>query len=107
MSNLSKSSYAAVVALFLSSTGWGLTWLPAKALLAMGLSSQHFIFFAFGAGALTLLPFLWLQRKAWLPHRRHLFAIGAVGGFAYVSFQTAIAIGDTVRVMILFYLLPI
>lgn len=99
--------YTAVVALFLSSAGWGLTWLPAKALLDMGLASQHFILFAFGAGALALLPFLWRQRTQWLPYKKRLFAIGIVGGFAYVSFQTAIARGDTLRVMILFYLLPI
>ena len=87
--------HAAVIMLFLSSAGWGLTWLPAKALLDMGLGSQHFIFFAFGAGALVLLPVLWRQRALWLPHRKLLFAIGMVGGFAYVSFQTAIARGDT------------
>jgi drug/metabolite transporter (DMT)-like permease len=105
--NLSTNKYTAVLTLFLSSTGWGLTWLPAKALLDMGLGSQHFIFFAFGGGALILLPFLWRQRAQWLPHSKYLFAIAIVGGFAYVSFQTAIARGDTVRVMILFYLLPI
>jgi drug/metabolite transporter (DMT)-like permease len=99
--------HAAVIMLFLSSAGWGLTWLPAKALLDMGLASQHFILLAFGAGAVALLPFLWWQRTQWLPHKKLLVAIAMVGGFAYVSFQTAIARGDTVRVMILFYLLPI
>lgn len=96
-----------IIALLLSSVGWGLTWLPAKALLELGLTSGQSVLIAFGAGALLLLPALWRQRRRWWPLRWLLFGIAAAGGFSYATFQTAIAQGETVRVMILFYLLPV
>lgn len=96
-----------VFVLLFSSVGWGLTWLPLKGLAAMGLISQQIILLGFGSGAALLLPVLWRQRRRWLPRPPLLAGIALAGGFAYVSFQTAITRGDTVRVMILFYLLPV
>ena len=39
-----------VIVLFMSSIGWGLTWLPIKALNDLGLDSMHLIFIAFLSG---------------------------------------------------------
>lgn len=101
-----NARFAALV-LFLSSAGWGLTWLPIKALSDQGLDGLHLVFIAFGAGALLLLPWLYRQRRQW-QHKLHLMALVALaGGFANASFQTAIYHGDVIRVMILFYLLPV
>ena len=97
----------AVMVLFCSSVGWGLTWLPIKALEQMGLDSMHLVFIAFVSAGLLLSPFVFLQRRAWRGRLRLLLLIALFGGFANLSFQTAIYHGNVVRVMILFYLLPV
>jgi len=97
----------AVLVLFLASAGWGLTWLPIKALSDMGLDGLHLVFIAFCSGAVLLLPWLYRQRRAWQPQVLLLSMIALAGGFANASFQTAIYHGDVIRVMILFYMLPV
>jgi drug/metabolite transporter (DMT)-like permease len=97
----------AVMALFFSSAGWGLTWLPIKSLSTMGLDGLHLVFIAFGSGALLTVPWLYLQRDRWREKISLMVMIALAGGFANASFQTAIYHGDVIRVMILFYLLPV
>ncbi|MDX1694062.1 MAG: DMT family transporter [Ketobacteraceae bacterium] len=96
-----------VLALFLGSIGWGLTWIPLKFITERGLHSAHLVLFAFGAGALVLIPWLFRQYDNWKAHGSLMLAIGLAGGIANASFQTAIAHGEVVRVMILFYMLPV
>lgn len=96
-----------VYILFFSSIGWGLTWLPVKYLNQSGIDGIALVFIAFTAASLLLLPMLIRQKQHWLPQWRHLLSIALVGGIANISFQTSLVYGDVVRVMILFYLLPI
>ena len=100
-------THYAVLVLFISSTGWGLTWLPIKALNDMGLDSMLLIFTAFASGTLLLLPWLYRQRRAWKQHIFIMLMVALAGGIANVAFQTAIFHGEVIRVMILFYLLPV
>ena len=97
----------AVIVLFISSIGWGLTWLPIKYLNDMGLDSTHLILLAFLSGAIVLSPWLYKQRGIWKSSIGFMLMIALAGGFANASFQTAIAHGDVIRVMILFYMLPV
>lgn len=97
----------AVIVLFISSAGWGLTWLPIKALNEMGLGSLQLIFIAFASGAVLLLPWLIKQFGIWKQSVLLMLLIALAGGFANASFQTAMVYGDVIRVMILFYLLPV
>jgi drug/metabolite transporter (DMT)-like permease len=97
----------AVSVLFLSSAGWGLTWLPIKGMNGMGLDVIHLVFVAFASAGLMLSPFLFVQRRSWSGKIKFLLLIAVFGGFANLSFQTAIYHGNVVRVMILFYLLPV
>lgn len=97
----------AVIVLFASSIGWGLTWLPIKALNDMGLNSLYLIFIAFLSGALVLSPWLYHQYKHWKSEIKFMLLIALAGGFANAAFQTAIFHGDVIRVMILFYMLPV
>lgn len=97
----------AVIVLCFSSIGWGLTWLPIKGINQLGLSTPHLILIAFSAAALALLPWVVKQRQRWISELPLMLALAALGGFANVAFQTAIAEGHVIRVMILFYMLPI
>lgn len=96
-----------VYVLFFSSIGWGLTWLPVKYLNQSGIDGIQLLFIAFSAASLLMLPLLLRQRKQWLPQINFLLFIALVGGIANIAFQTSLIYGDVVRVMILFYLLPI
>ncbi|MFO8025224.1 DMT family transporter [Thiohalophilus sp.] len=93
--------------LFISSVGWGLTWIPIKLLNGMGISGPALVFIAFLAGALVMLPFALMQHRQWRKHLSLMLLITLFGGFANVAFQTALYYGDVIRVMILFYLLPV
>jgi drug/metabolite transporter (DMT)-like permease len=97
----------AVAVLASGSIGWGLTWLPIKALSDSGLDGLHLVFIAFISGAILLLPGLYKQYPQWQQSLGLMLMIGITGGFANASFQTAIYHGDVIRVMILFYMLPV
>ena len=96
-----------IIVLFISAVGWGFAWLPIKMLNEMGLDSMHLIFIAFVSGAVVLSPWLFKQFKSWKQSIGFMLMIALAGGFANASFQTAIFYGDVIRVMILFYLLPV
>jgi drug/metabolite transporter (DMT)-like permease len=96
-----------VIVLFISSIGWGLTWLPLKYLSGLGMEGLQLVLIAFGAAAIVLMPLSYRQLNKWQGNYRFLMLIALFGGFANLSFQTAIYHGDVIRVMILFYLLPV
>ena len=73
----------------------------------MGLDSMHLIFVAFVSGALLLSPWLYKQYPLWKKSIGFMLMIALAGGVANASFQTAIVHGDVIRVMILFYMLPV
>lgn len=106
-SGLLSNPRLAVLVLFFSSAGWGLTWLPIKALAEMGLDGLHLVFIAFASGAVLLSPWLYKQYRFWKKSVTLMLMIAIAGGFANASFQTAIYHGDVIRVMILFYMLPV
>ena len=65
------------------------------------------VFFIFLSAVTVLLPVMFRERRAWPGHFGHLALIALFGGLANLLFQNALFYGDVVRVMILFYLLPI
>jgi drug/metabolite transporter (DMT)-like permease len=93
--------------LLISSIGWGLTWLPLHYFESQGLSGPPMVFIIFLSAVTVLLPVMFRQRRSWQGHFHHLVLIALFGGLANVLFQNALFYGDVVRVMILFYLLPI
>jgi drug/metabolite transporter (DMT)-like permease len=96
-----------LLALVGASLLWGLAWLPLKRLEATGIAGVPLSAVAFGAAALVLLPLLWRSRSAWSGQARWLLLIGLLGGYANLSFTLALIQGEVVRVMVLFYLLPV
>jgi len=93
--------------LLLSSIGWGLTWLPLHYFESQGLNGPPMVFIIFLSAVTVLLPVMFTQRRQWPGHFHHLALIALFGGLANLLFQNALFYGDVVRVMILFYLLPI
>jgi drug/metabolite transporter (DMT)-like permease len=96
-----------LTSLLLASAMWGLAWLPLQLLRGRGIDGIVVIAIAFGTAGLVLLPALWRERARWRGQGHWLLAIAALGGFSNVSFTLAMSYGEVVRVMVLFYLLPV
>jgi hypothetical protein len=97
---------SAVAALLLNTFIWGLSWTGTRALEGMGLHPLWATAAIFSGCALLLLtlrhrelPLLW----------RHpaLLGVGLATGLTNASFNMAVAYGDVVRVILLFYLMTV
>lgn len=86
---------------------WGLTWIPLKAINANGIEGIALIFFSYGVLTLTLLPLLLKGYSYWGEHKRMMLLIAFFGGGANLAFTYALINGEVIRVMVLFYLLPV
>lgn len=99
-------SFAAALGALTNATVWGLSWYPLKWLDAHGIAPLWATWFIFGACALAVL----LARPAaaarlW-QHRRALGWLVLASGLTNACFNTALATGDVVRSVLLFYLMP-
>lgn len=97
---------SAVAALLLNTIIWGLSWTGMRALEAMGLHplwATAAIFIGCAAMLLALkrrdIPQLWRHPE--------LLGVALATGLTNAAFNVAIAYGDVVRVILLFYLMPI
>lgn len=102
---LNKTQSAVIVLLF-ASILWGLSWIPLKFFKQAGIEGMWLLFLTHSALAvLFIVPGfkLGLLRK----HLAPLAGIGLLGGSAILLFTLALTYGDVVRVMVLFYLLPV
>lgn len=106
-SGMSMRVYLPVVVLFGASVLWGLTWLPLKAINAMGIDGIALIFAAYAILSLTLSPLLLKQFSSWKEHKNVMLLIALFGGGANLAFTYALINGEVIRVMVLFYLLPV
>lgn len=85
---------------------WGLTWLALKHFGEFGLQGVIVTLGAHGAVGLCALPWLWKRWARWRPYAGSFALLALFGGLANLSFASAIVLGDVMRVMVLFYLLP-
>lgn len=86
---------------------WGLSWWPLKTLHQAGFSALSLMLIAYGSLTLLHLPLFWQQRPLWRRELRPLLLIALLGGGANLAFSIALIYGEVVRVMVLFYLLPL
>ncbi len=93
--------------LLAASVLWGTSWLPLKALNGMGIAGIPLITIAYAAATAVLLPLLIGQRPRWRGKGQWLLLIVVIGGYANLAFTSALIYGQVVRVMVLFYLLPV
>jgi drug/metabolite transporter (DMT)-like permease len=104
---LNMSTHLPVIVLLGASVLWGLTWIPLKSINAMGIDGIPLIFFTYGIMALILMPLLIKQFSIWKEHKKMMFLIALFGGGANLAFSYALINGEVIRVMVLFYLLPV
>ncbi len=97
----------AVAVLIASATLWGVTWWPLQYFHGQGVEGIPLILVGYGAVALVLLPYLWRERAAWRGETRFLWLMFLLGGWANLSFASAMIYGEVVRAMMLFYLAPV
>lgn len=95
------------IVLFFSSILWGLSWLPLKALANLGLDSLVIISLAYSTLFIVTFPLLLKGFRFYKPHALALVGIFFAGGLANVCFNYALIQGEVLRVMALFYLLPV
>lgn len=95
------------ILLVTGAVAWGLGWLPLHHFASVGLIGMPLVLLVYGLLSLFAIPVLWFERRAWMPQRNGLLAIAVCGGGATAALVTALAIGEVVRVMLLFYLAPV
>ncbi|WP_194711909.1 DMT family transporter [Noviherbaspirillum soli] len=96
----------ALASLLASGLVWGLSWWPLKHFAAAGLTGNLIGITAYALVGLAALPVLWRERAAWRGEGRLLVLIGLFFGAANIAFTNALMMGEVVRAMLLFYLLP-
>lgn len=96
-----------VLVLLLASTLWGLTWMPLKFLHGEGIGGLTLLAVSCGVVSVLALPVLWWQRVRCRGQWGVLGLVALLGGFASFAFNYALMYGDVVRVMVLFYLVPV
>jgi drug/metabolite transporter (DMT)-like permease len=97
---------AAVLALLFNAFTWGLSWWPLRALQARGLHPLWATALTYAVVVCALL----LARPATLGtvlRTRSLWVLLLASGFTNATFNWGVTTGDVVRVVLLFYLMPL
>ena len=94
-----------VLALVFNAFVWGVSWWPLRMLLAHGL---HPLWATALMYVLAVAVLLVLRPQTLALARRHpaLWLLALATGLANLSFNWAVTVGDVVRVVLLFYLMP-
>ncbi len=96
----------AVAALLINAFVWGLSWMPFKALALAGLHplwSTALIYSISSAVMITLCKEIFWSLK----EKSGFWMVAATAGLTNACFNTAVTLGDVVRVILLFYLMPV
>ncbi len=100
------STAPAVLALLVNAFVWGLSWWPLRTLDALGLHSLWATALVYLVACLAILA--WRPgAAAGLARTRALWWLFLASGLTNVCFNWAVTIGEVVRVVLLFYLMPV
>ena len=100
-----SSLFLPVAALVVNAFIWGVSWWPFRELQGLGLHPLWSTALVYA----LVFAFLLTRFASTLPHfARHpgLWALAIASGFTNVGFNWAVTVGDVVRVVLLFYLMP-
>jgi drug/metabolite transporter (DMT)-like permease len=94
------------LALMFNAFAWGVSWWPFRELQALGLHPLWATVFIYGLAVVGIS--LW-QPRSWLDLARApaLWVVLLAAGMTNATFNWAVTIGDVVRVVLLFYLMPL
>lgn len=104
---LNRFQWLPVASLLVSTSMWGLLWLPSRALQAHGLSGLWTTFIIFGTPMCLGLPWLIARRAEVLAHPAVLTLAALANGWCNTAFILSVLEGNVVRVLLLFYLSPL
>ena len=100
-----RGALLAAGALVINAFIWGVSWWPLRELQALGLHplwATSLVYFIVFAG---LLVFYRGSLKGFIAHPQ-LWLLALASGMTNVGFNWAVTVGDVVRVVLLFYLMP-
>ena len=95
-----------VLALTVNAFVWGVSWWPFRHLQAMGLHPLWATVQIYALSALAIIAWRPASLRQLLRHRA-LWLIMLASGATNATFNWAVSIGDVVRVVLLFYLMPL
>lgn len=98
----------AVTCLLVNAFFWGISWWPFRQLELLGLHPLWATAIVYGVVFMLIALWCLWQRADWRAWRRHpwLWALMVASGLTNVGFNWAVTVGDVVRVVLLFYLMP-
>lgn len=99
-------AWAATACLLLNAFIWGVSWWPFRHLHGLGLHPlwTTAVVYALALGAIVLR---WPRSPRWLLDAPSLWWLVLASGATNAAFNWAMSIGDVVRVVLLFYLMPL
>ncbi|HEY5634954.1 MAG TPA: DMT family transporter [Burkholderiaceae bacterium] len=101
-----RTALAAVGALLVNATVWGLSWIPFRALDGLGVHSlwtTTWIYALSTAAVIACYP----RALARLLGSRWLLLLALAAGLTNACFNWGVTVGEVVRVVLLFYLMPV
>ncbi len=98
----------AVTSLLVNAFFWGISWWPFKQLEHLGLHPLWATAIVYGLAFVLIGVWCIWRQTDWRTWRRHpwLWALVVASGLTNVGFNWAVTVGDVVRVVLLFYLMP-
>ncbi len=98
----------AVTCLLVNAFFWGISWWPFRQLELQGLHPLWATAIVYGTVFVLIALWCVWQRTDWRAWRQHpgLWALMVASGLTNVGFNWAVTVGDVVRVVLLFYLMP-
>ena len=105
MARLTSARALAVAGLLLNAFAWGVSWWPFRQLQGLGVHpmwATALIYLVAWAGLTIARPAAW---RSFLQHPE-LWLLLLASGLTNVGFNWAVTVGDVVRVVLLFYLMP-
>lgn len=105
-SMMKRTPWLPIAGLLTNSTIWGLSWIAFRGLDGVGVHPLWATAFIYGA-AFALLAVVMPRAFVELLRTPALWVLMLASGLNNACFNTAVAIGDVVRVVLLFYLMPV
>ncbi|HWA42487.1 MAG TPA: DMT family transporter [Hypericibacter adhaerens] len=86
---------------------WGTLWWPMRQLAARGVDGPWVAVLTFATPVLFLLPVALWRRRQFLAGGRLLLGTGLLIGSSSILYADGVLVGEIVRVLLLFYLMPV